>query len=123
MATRMRTPRPATRTASAAGPVPPTRLFVCAECSHAWLFVVQPRVVCTCVGAPLEGHVLYAGQTGCAQMAPRRDVDVVLAWTAPGAKVTDSRFRRKALRPEPSPTEAAAVVDNAPALAADHRTA
>ena len=95
MATRMRTPRPATRTTSAAGPVPPTRLFVCAECSHAQLFAVQPRVVCTRVGAPLEGQVLFAGQSGCAQMAPRRDADVMLAWTSPGAKVTSSRFRRR----------------------------
>lgn len=95
MTPRMRASQSGARTTSAAGSALSTRLFVCAECSHAQLFAVQPRVVCTRVGAPLEGQVLFAGQSGCAQMAPRRDGDVMLAWTTPGAKVTGSRFRRR----------------------------
>ena len=95
MAARMRAPQPASRSTSAARLVPPTRLFVCAECRHAQLFAVQPRALCTLLGTPLEGQVLFAGQPGCARMAPRRGADLMLAWTSPGAKVTTSRFRRR----------------------------
>ena len=95
MAMTMRTPEPVVRTRTAVGLVPPTRLFVCAECRHAQLFAVQPRALCTLLGAPLEGQVLFAGQPGCVHMAPRRGADVMLAWTSPGAKVTTSRFRRR----------------------------
>lgn len=95
MTPRMRAPQPPARTALVAGPVPPTQLFVCAECRHAQLFAVQPRAVCTLLGTPLVGRVVFAGQPGCAQLVPRRDADVILAWTAPGAKVTSSRFGRR----------------------------
>jgi hypothetical protein len=95
MAMTMRTSEPEVRTRTAVGPVPSTRLFVCAECRHAQLFAVQPRALCTLAGAPLEGQVLFAGQPGCLHMAPRRGADVMLAWTSPGAKVTTSRFRRR----------------------------
>jgi len=95
MAPSMRPPQAAVRTGTTAGPVPPTRLFVCAECRHAQLFAVQPRALCTLLGTPLEGQVLFAGQPGCVHMAPRRGADVMLAWTSPGAKVTTSRFRRR----------------------------
>ena len=95
MAPRMRAPQAAARTGTTAGPVLPTQLFVCAECRHARLFAVQPRALCTLVGGPLNGQVLFAGQPGCAQMAPRRDADVMLAYASPGAKVTTSRFRRR----------------------------
>ena len=98
MAMTMRTPEPVVRTRTAVGLVPPTRLFVCAECRHAQLFAVQPRALCTLAGAPLEGQVLFAGQPGCARVVPRRDADVVLAWCSPGIKVTTSRFRRRFAR-------------------------
>jgi len=96
MAPRMRAPQAAATRGTTAGPVLPTRLFVCAECRHARLFAVQPRALCTLVGAPREGKVLFAGQPGCAQMAPRRDADVMLAYASPGAKVTTSPVRRRA---------------------------
>jgi hypothetical protein len=90
----MPTLEPAARTRAVAGLVPSTRFFVCAECRHAQLFAVQPRAVCTRGGAPFEGQVLFAGQPGCASVAPRHGADIMLAWTAPGAKVTTRRFRR-----------------------------
>lgn len=123
MAPSMRALQAAARTGTAAGPVPPTELFLCADCRHAQLFAVQPRAVCTLVGAPLEGRVLFAGQPGCAQLTPLRGAVVMLAWTSPGADVTTLRFRRRVPGQNLGLTEATAVPDNAPALAAGHRTA
>lgn len=64
----------------------PARLFVCAECLHAQLFAVQPRLLCTLHGAPTEGEVLFAGQPACADMVLRGDGDTELAWCSPGRK-------------------------------------
>ncbi len=63
-----------------AGPeaIPPASaaaVFVCAECRHAQLFAVQPRVLCTCHGSPTHGEVLYAGRPACAQVLPRKHAD------------------------------------------------
>ena len=58
----------------------PVSPFVCAECRHAQLFAVQPRVLCTCGEAPLAATVVYAGQPACPCVDPRRDTDPVIAW-------------------------------------------
>lgn len=60
------------RRAVARTPSPTTRLYVCAECRYAQLFAVQPKVLCTCRGAPFEHEVLFAGRPACAHMRPRR---------------------------------------------------
>jgi len=56
-----------------------SELHVCAECSYAQLFAVQPRAVCTCQGSASVGKVLFAGQPACAMMSPRADADLVLS--------------------------------------------
>ena len=53
---------------------------VCAECRHARLFAVQPRAICTCRGAPLEGSIVFSGQPACAHIQPRQGDDRMLAW-------------------------------------------
>jgi hypothetical protein len=75
-------------------PAKASRLFVCAECRYAQRFAVQPRALCTRRGAPLEGVVLFAGQPACAQIAPRKSVEPVLACCAP---VGEQASRRSAL--------------------------
>jgi hypothetical protein len=68
----------------AAVPAGQRRLFVCAECRHAQLFAVQPRLICKKHGAPLEDAVLFAGQPACPHMALRRSADPVVACGSPG---------------------------------------
>jgi hypothetical protein len=104
MAMTMRTPEPVVRTRTAVGLVPPTRLFVCAECRHAQLFAVQPRALCTLAGA-----------------ASRRRRHARLDFVR--RQGDDLAFQADGPRDDLSLTEAAAVPDNAPALAAGHRTA
>ena len=60
-------------------PAKASLLFVCAECTYAQRFAVQPRALCTRRGGALEGTVLFAGQPACAQFAPRKSVEPVLA--------------------------------------------
>jgi hypothetical protein len=60
-------------------------LFVCAECAYAQLFAVQPRLLCTLPGAPLQNVVLFAGQPACPRMTPRPNVDPVMACCSPCA--------------------------------------
>jgi hypothetical protein len=69
-----------------------TRLFVCAECRYAQLFVVQPRALCTRRGGMEEGHVVFAGQPACAAVAPRSGDEVGLSWFSPGRKATPSHI-------------------------------
>ena len=72
-------------------PAKASRLFVCAECGYAQRFAVQPRALCTRRGAPLEGAVLFAGQPACAQFAPRKSVEPVLACRTPVGERTSRR--------------------------------
>jgi hypothetical protein len=71
------------------------RFYVCAECEYAQLFAVQPRALCTCHGGPHEGEVLFAGQMGCPNLAPRSGADLLMAWCAPGPKAAGGRVGRK----------------------------
>jgi len=70
----------------------PTHLFVCAECHYAQLFAVQPRAVCTCRGAALEGCLVFSGQPACDRVRPRRGDDRTLAWCSLRAATTRLRF-------------------------------
>jgi hypothetical protein len=72
-----------------------SRLFVCAECSYAQLFAVQPRALCVHPEAPFHDKALFAGQVGCSEFVPSSGADGALAWCSPGPKVTTSRFKRK----------------------------
>ena len=63
-----------------------TKLHVCAECTYALLFAVQPRAVCTCRGSASAGRVLFAGQPARADMSPRDGRELVLAMSACGVK-------------------------------------
>ena len=69
-------------------PTPRARLFVCAECRHAQLFAVQPKVLCTGHGAPFEHEVLFAGRPACASMLPRRSAEPFIAGAQPARGVT-----------------------------------
>jgi hypothetical protein len=66
-------------------------LHVCAECTYAQPFALQPRAVCTCEGSASAGKVLFAGQPACADMSPRAGEELGLSVWTPGVKVTSAR--------------------------------
>ena len=70
----------------------PGHLAVCLECRYAELIAVQPRARCTCAESDYSRQVVFAGQPACAQMMPREDDDLTLAWCTPGPKLAHARF-------------------------------
>ena len=70
---------------------------VCADCRHAQLFTVQPRAVCTCHGAALEGQVVFSGQPACADVQPRPGDERTLAWCS--LRSVSMRLRFAQVRP------------------------
>lgn len=68
-------------------------LFVCAECRYAQLFALQPRLLCTLPGAPLQDVVLFAGQPACPSMTPRRDAEPVMACCSPATQAQGSLIK------------------------------
>jgi hypothetical protein len=65
---------------------------VCAECRFAQLYAVQPRAECACRGAALAGRTLFSGQPACDDARARRGDDLLLSWSAPGARMLLRRF-------------------------------
>ena len=80
--------RPAERNVDAGS----THQPVCLECTYAELFAEQPRARCTCAASSYQKQVVFAGQPACAQMMPRGDDDLTLAWCSPGLKTAHARF-------------------------------
>ena len=70
----------------------PGHLAVCLECRYAELFAVQPRARCICPESDFAKQVVFAGRPACAQMMPREDDDLTLAWCTPGPKRAHARF-------------------------------
>jgi hypothetical protein len=68
--------------------------LVCAECRHAQLFAVQPRAVCTCRGAALEGCLVFSGRPACDDVEPCRGDERTLAWCTLRAATANLRFAR-----------------------------
>lgn len=56
---------------------------VCAECTHAQLYAVEPRALCTCGESAFFGKALIAGQSACVRMSPRADDEYILSVYAP----------------------------------------
>ena len=70
---------------------------VCADCRHAQPFTVQPRAVCTCHGAALEGRVVFSGQPACLDVQPRPGDERTLAWCS--LQSVSMRLRFAQVRP------------------------
>ena len=68
--------------------------LVCAECRYAQLFAVQPRALCTCHEAPLEGSVVFSGRPACGHVRPRQGDDRTLTWCSLRATTTHLCFAR-----------------------------
>jgi hypothetical protein len=66
--------------------------LVCAECRHAQLFAVQPRAVCTCSGAALEGCLVFSGRPACDDVEPCRGDERTLAWCTLRAATVNLRL-------------------------------
>lgn len=71
----------------------PTLDALCLECAHAELFTEQPRARCRCADSLYAGKVVFAGQPACAQMAPRGEDDLSLAWCSPALKAARGFMR------------------------------
>jgi hypothetical protein len=65
---------------------------LCLECRYAELFAEQPRARCTCAESAYTKRVVFAGQPACAEMKPRGEDDLTLAWCSPGLKAAHARF-------------------------------
>jgi hypothetical protein len=71
--------------------------LVCSECRHAQLYAVQPRAVCTCQGADLEGRLVFSGQPACEHVEPRRGDERTRAWCS--LRETTEHLRYGRVRP------------------------
>jgi len=80
--------RPAKRNVGAR----PTHQPLCLECTYAELYAEQPRARCRCAESEHAKQVVFAGQPACAQMTPRGEDDLTLAWCSPGLKAAHARF-------------------------------
>jgi hypothetical protein len=65
-------------------------LHVCAECTYALLFAVQPRAVCACRDSASAGKVLFAGQPACAHVSRRDPDDMAVGLCGPGVRVAEA---------------------------------
>ena len=85
--------RPAVEGSAKPQPVAgPTHLALCLECTYAELYAEQPRARCTSAESEHAKQVVFAGQPACAQMKPRGEDDLTLAWCSPGLKAAHARF-------------------------------
>jgi len=70
----------------------PTHEPLCLECTYAELYAEQPRARCRCAESAYTKQVVFAGQPACAQMKPRGEDDLTLAWCSPGLKAAHARY-------------------------------